>query len=175
MATSYDKISSYTVPAGGTTAVTFSSVPGTYKDLRILWSARTDDTGSYTNSIGVTLNGTTSGYQWIAVYGSNGSTATSRNTSATDLYAGEATGGQSTAGIFNHGDSYIPNYLSSTNKALLSYTATENNGTPGAFMMNGDYAPITSAVTTVTVRTYGGSSSKFLEGSTFYLYGIKNS
>jgi hypothetical protein len=175
MATSYYKIASYTVDASGTTSVNFTSIPATYKDLKIVWSARTNNSGSYTNSIGVTLNGTTSGYQWIAVYGSNGSMATSRNTSATDLYVGESNGALSTSGIFNNGETYIPNYLSSTNKALISYTATEHNGTPGAFMMNGDYAPITSAVTSLSVRTYGGSSDKFVEGSTFYLYGIKNS
>ncbi len=149
-------------------SVTFDNLPSSgYTDLKIVMSGRGNGTGFGTSpweNCSLTLNGTS-------------------NTSAKQLY-GTASGvgsdsqgsgiwvsdSDSTSNTFSNNEIYLPNYLSSTAKAISVDNVTENNATDTARVLwNAIYSTVTSAVTTITIATVSGS---FLAGSSFSLYGI---
>ena len=163
MATTYELIASNTVGSGGASSVTFSSIPNTYTDLKVVFSLRSD-TGGGTESY-VQLNSTN--FTDIMLRG-NGSTATS-NTLGILLI--NASG--STSNVFTNGEIYIPNYTSSTAKSASVDVVTENNATgANAQAVALLWSSVTSAVTSLTITDNYGS---WVQYSTAYLYGIKNS
>jgi hypothetical protein len=166
MANTYELIASSTVGSGGAASITFSSIPATFTDLKIVYSGRdtTDNPGSLYiqyNSAGYVsntakLNGT----------GSSLSSSTHPN-----AYLGLVPGPSVTANTFGNGEIYIPNYASSNNKTFHSDTVTENNATAAYQFLWAGLWSSSSAITSVTIKT----DQAFAEYSTAYLYGIKNS
>ena len=63
MAVTHNLIASYTVPSN-TAGYTFSSIPASYTDLKLMWSMRLAS-GSTTL---ITFNGVTSGYQYRSFF-----------------------------------------------------------------------------------------------------------
>ena len=55
MANTYELISSVTVGAGGTTSVSFASIPQTYTDLKLVGSARGSRASQYIINLSITL------------------------------------------------------------------------------------------------------------------------
>lgn len=71
--TSYESIATTTVGAGGTSTVTFSSIPSTYKHLQIRFMAMNASAAGYTK---INFNSdTAANYAWHQIY-ANGSTVT---------------------------------------------------------------------------------------------------
>lgn len=174
MANTYELIEAQTLGSPAS-SVTFSSIPGTYTDIRIFISAR--GTASYTNTnlkmqVGnVTVS--TSGYSERMVYTSNGTSAASYNQSAqaqSELqYFPLAT---STANIFSNNDIYIPNYTGSNAKSFSIDSVSEDNATAAVLAMDAGLSSNTSAI---NIITFTPNTGNFATGSSFYLYGIKNS
>jgi len=163
MANTYKLISSVTVGSGGAANIEFTSIPATYTDLVIKYSARRASGGE--SNIQVTLN-SGSTYVGIRIYG-DGSAAASDTTSA---WGGFIVGATQTANTFSNNEIYLPNYTSSNDKSWSIDTVDENNATSslmglGAQLWNG-----TAAITTVTLT----ASNNFAQYSTAYLYGISN-
>jgi hypothetical protein len=161
---SYESISTVTVGAGGTSFVTFSSIPGTYKHLQIRWSNPTANTGG--NAV-VNFNNDTStnNYAMHNVRG-NGTTAstlafTSGNANAT-LYGNDAL----RAGVAD-----ILDYAN-TNKYKVSRIlgGSDYNGS-GIVSLNSSLWINTAAITTIklTADVTGG----WAQYSSIALYGIK--
>lgn len=173
MALTYEKISSSTVGSGGVSSITFNSIPQTYTDLKIVFSCRTDN-ASIGQSIGVLFNGTSSGNSWVAFWGNGTSSPSSYGSSQSDLYVGESTGAQASSSIFGSGEVYIPNYTGSWYKTLTSISASEHNGTNGNTFFTSALSGVGGAITSLTIRGYGGSQT-IQQHSSFYLYGIKKS
>jgi hypothetical protein len=168
MANTYTLIEAQTL-ASTASSVTFSSIPATYTDLMLRVSARTDadDTSL------VTFNGTTSGYSITRLNG-NGATATStRSSSAASIAArgiNNATG--TTANTFSNAEFYIPSYTVSQNKPLSSFGTPEDNATNVFMSAGASLWQNTAAITSINLAAQGGN---YVSGSSFYLYGIKNS
>lgn len=157
------------------TSITFSSIPATYTDLVLRFSTRSN-TGAVQDYPEVYINGVTSGYSRTAVnVGGDAGTVTSfRNTNRSGMqYYSNA--GNSTSNTFTSGEYYFPNYTGSNVKVSNAHTIQEGNYSSGnntsilrqAFSTNS-----TSTIGSITVVNYNGS---FVAGSSFYLYGIKNS
>jgi hypothetical protein len=165
-------INSYTVGAGTTSTVTFSSIPNTYTDLLIHTCARTNST-NYPDFDVLTFNGSSSNfsYKYLQGNGLGGSLSAGSGTGAIGGLLTTANTGMTT-GVFSSTEYYIPNYASNTNKKYSMQTAMENNTASNTYQ---ELAAVTwantSAITSVTLTTTGGS---FVQYSTFYLYGIKN-
>ena len=158
------------VGSGGASSVTFSSIPSTYTNLCLKLSARTNTTG-VVDSASIKFNGDTTLANYTAkrLYG-DGSAATSDSNSNPGPFT---TGAGCTASTFSNSEVYIPNYAGS-NKKSTSYDMTaETNATTAYVGFDANLWSGTAAITTITLTPELGSS--FVQYSTFYLYGIKNS
>ena len=172
MPSTYTLISS-SVLGSSATSVTFSAIPSTYTDLAIRWSARWDTSG--TPNIYCEFNGDTSNnYSATVMYGYGTGEGSNRQTSQPRAVSGILGSSTATANTFASGEIYIPSYLASQNKPLSAYAVTENNsaGTDVIIQPNAGLWRNTAAITSIKITP---QSANFVSGSSFYLYGIKNS
>jgi hypothetical protein len=174
MATTYEIIYKSTVPSGGAANIEFTSIPATYTDLKLVFSARL--TGAYTAQqygIDLNFNGSTSNFTNRSLYAFSGtSVASSTGTNALDTVPGSSV----TASTFNNAELYIPNYTSTANAKSFSFdNVSENNSSTNNFLnlLAGLWNPGTQAAITSIRLT--PQASNLAEYSSFYLYGIKNS
>ena len=160
-------IEAKTVGAGGIAAIEFTSIPQTYTDLKIVYSART--TEATTAAIGyISFNGSTSNFSNFFLQG-NGATI---DKGAIARFASYAPGTSNTASVFSNGEIYIPNYKSTTAaKSFMSDAVVENNATTGYanFFWNMWNPGTQVAITSISLAT---TASSWVENSTFYLYGV---
>lgn len=164
MATTMSLIAKQTVGADGATSVTFSNIPQTFTDLKLVASMRS--TRAATNDT-LTLQINSTNITGRRLYG-DGSGAASDTTPQVLPPAANAT-----ANTFSNTEFYIPNYASTTQYKSVSIDDTmENNATASYMDM---IAGIYSANTAVTSITLDLDNGNFPEFSTFYLYGISNS
>ena len=158
-----------------TASVTFSSIPATYTDLVVRWSARSAQANA-TTRININLNGVSGTSYSFTKLQATGTSASSANISGFDKWWGEyVSANNATSNTFGSGELYLPNYLSTVNKPASFFSVAENNTTA-----NGDWyvsalaslATITSAITSVALTL--NTADNFMTGSSFYLYGISN-
>lgn len=169
MAASYSLLSSNTLGSTAT-SVTFTSIPATYSDLLLKVSARGPETFVYIkfNGDGVTTN-------YASTY-LRGSTVISNRSSGADVFP--VYGGTNldtyVANTFSNTEFYIPSYTASQSKAIYGVgSAEDTNNSVNFLSLNAGYYSSTTAISSIEL-TLGGISS-FAAGSSFYLYGIKNS
>jgi hypothetical protein len=164
MATTYEKIATTTLSSGAVT-VTFSSIPATYTDLRIV----AVPTAASAINLAYRFNGdTATNYSATFLYGLGSSAGSGRISSYNALYATFAGNVVSTPTMWAID---IFSYGGSTNKTALFSMDADLNGS-GAVGRNVGLWRSTAAITSVSVYTYSGVD-QFTTGSTFTLYGIK--
>lgn len=174
MANTFELISTTTV-ATAAYSVTVSSIPQTYTDLMIFISARSDYSANH--EMQFQINSVTSGYTNMMFYTNNGTSALSAapGTSSFYTWGGAVAGSGSTANTFSNCTVYIPNYSSTTRPKNMSNEATaENNATAAIIWGNGGINGATAAISSLTFYCWQ-SFINFVPGTTFTLYGIKNS
>lgn len=145
--------------------ITFSSIPGTYTDLRLVLVCKTS---SQFNNPGLRFNSDSGTNYSATLLDGNGSTAASTRQTAFDYMSMIQTGITSdtleqlyTADIFS--------YAGSTNKtALLSASADRNGG--GRVANSVGLWRSTSAITSIVIISAGGAD--YSAGTTATLYGI---
>ncbi len=171
MANTYKLIEAVTL-GSDTATVTFSSIPSTYKDLQILTSVRVDRTGTSVN-MGLRFNSNSSNYTNFALV-SYGNTADRLYSTALDQFGyWYSPGSTATASTFPNQSVYIPNYAGSRSKSVSIDSTSEHNGTDTNLLIFSGLWNDSAAITSISLSNYQGSNLK--TGSTFYLYGIKNS
>ena len=176
MANTYTLISS-NVLASSAASVTFSAIPATYTDLVIKASIRENAGGLYPNTIDVQFNGSSaSNYSRTNLY-ADGTTGgkSNRNSNQTIItFLNAVNGSGSTSNTFSSVEIYIPSYTATQNKPIGSSAVTEANSAT-----NNEWAVTTtaalwrdtSAITSISLAC----GASLAAGSSFYLYGIKNS
>ena len=151
-----------------TASIEFTSIPSTYTDLKIVASARTNATvGANGYYYDVTFNGTSANRSGKYLEGTGSAT----NSGSYTLY-GVSDASDQTASTFSNGELYIPNYASANYKSASFDAVQENNATASRVIFSTGLWSDVAAITSVTFTPAGGS---FVQYSTFYLYGIKNS
>jgi hypothetical protein len=168
MANTYKLIASSTVGSGGASTIDFTSIPQTYTDLLISSSIRTNRSavGSY---FFLSFNGNTSNFSSRFLTG-DGSNVTSGSQAR---LGGVETNANATASAFANNQIYIPNYTSSNYKSYSADSVVENNAATGfGYLITGLWSD-TSAITSITITPEAGGT--YIQHSTAYLYGIKNS
>lgn len=172
MPTTYTLIAS-NVLSSSAASVTFSTIPSTYTDLLLRLSTRTDLADTSVN-IYTTFNGdTATNYSGTFVQGNGVGTASNRGTSQTYLPVGPWSQGTNyTSDVFASDELYIPSYTAAQNKPVGGFAVAENNATGGHDIAYAGLWRNNAAITSMTMTPYSGN---FVSGSSFYLYGIKNS
>jgi len=152
-----------TTLGSATSTITFSSIPSTYTDLRLVLVGT--DTGAG-NSWRLTFNndGATN-YSQTELYGNGTSAASSRRTTVSDIIVNDVTGASTTIPTFTALD--IFSYAGSTNKTITINAAEDQNGSGNIFNAVGLWRS-TSAITTIKFTTAG----QFKIGTTATIYGI---
>lgn len=131
MANTMTLISTYTVGAGGISTISFTGIPATYTDLRLLMNLKpaTGDTG-----VRGTFNSSTSGYYDIYIQSLSGTPAAPAKGS--NVYGNAAmflgslrdpTAGGGGGNLFGNAELYIPNYTASWDKAYMLSSVSEAN------------------------------------------------
>lgn len=166
MANTHKFIQTITVGAGGTASIEFTSIPQTYTDLLIVYSARSSR-AAVGDDIYIRFNGLSTNLLSRAFYGSG--SATSAFSDASVAYIGYASGDTSTASVFGSGNIYIPNYTGSTNKSISGDAVSENNATAATALFATGLWSSTAAITQVTIYCANGNWKQYSSAS---LYGI---
>jgi hypothetical protein len=170
MATTFTKIASVTA-AGGSSTISFTSIPSTYTDLVIKVSARATYAANF-QDINIRFNGSTSGYSSRLLQG-DGSAATSANNASSALVWGaNSVSANATANTFSNGEVYIPNYTSANNKSISTDAVTENNAISAYIQVAAGLWSNTAAITSIEMYLGAGN---YVQYSTFTLYGISKS
>lgn len=157
-----------------TSTITFSSIPATYTDLVVRFSARNTASSDYTVPIVRLNNLATSIYSWSLASNNNGSSFAYTQANNSSLGAESYVPSVNvTANTFGSYEIYIPSYTSSTNKPSSAFAVVENNSTTVFDLQTrAQLFSSTGAINRVDIST---PSSNFVAGSSFFLYGIKNS
>jgi hypothetical protein len=166
MPTTYTKIATVTVGAGGAASIDFTSIPATYTDLKLVWSTRSS-ADNY--DMGVTYNGSNANVTSRILWHTTAGTVISEANNYA-YYVMNPSG--STASTFCSGELYMPNYAGSTNKSFSVDMVTENNGSVVRQGLQAGLNSNTAAITSIGITPNAGN---FVQHSTATLYGIKNS
>jgi len=121
-------------------------------------------------------NITTTTYSETWMQGS-GTAASSTRQASTNYFGGNGNDlkinlSGSTANTFTSGEFYLPSYTVSQNKPSSFFLATENNAIAATITSLAGLWRNTATVNEIKFDTAGTS---FVSGSSFFLYGIKNS
>lgn len=163
MPATYEPIATSTL---GTAAasITFSSIPGTYTDLRVIVVTPTG-TGDF---IELRFNGNSgTNYSWTIVGADNTTVFSQRGTNVTQVRIGTSMG-STTYPTYAIAD--IFSYAGSTNKSVLSQSGNDKNGTGEVRNYVGLWRG-TSAITSVLIK--GDSGLNLAAGTVATIYGIK--
>ena len=167
MANTYTLIASVTVGSGGASTMGFTSIPATYTDLVVKISSRMSGAVRST-AVTLSLNGSSSSFTAKYHYGSGSAAGSYSGTTA----IADSDGANATSNTFGSQEIYIPNYAGSTNKSFSVDGVQEDNQTEAYASLIAGLWSNTSAITSITLTS---SSGNFVQYSTAYLYGIKNS
>ena len=163
--TAYESIATVTVGGGGSSTITFSSIPSTFKHLQIRGIAK--NTSGVTNPL-VKFNGdNATNYAWHQLYGDGASAGASA--SPTNSGIGFTVLGASQFGIFVMD---ILDYTSTNkNKTIRALGGFDQNGAGGYVDYNsGVWLNSSNAISSIVLTT---GSTSFTQYSSFALYGIK--
>jgi hypothetical protein len=163
MPSTYEPIATSTLGSANN-SITFSSIPSTYTDLRLVVVGTTN---LDTVEVRVQLNNdTTSLYSNTQLTGNGSSASSNRYSSTYFQFIGSAS-----ATIPNVGTMDIMSYAGSTFKTVLTTWSGDLNGS-GTVERTVSLYRSTTAISTVKVSASG--SNTLSTGTTATLYGIKN-
>lgn len=167
MPTTYEPIATNTLGSAAS-SITFSSIPDTYTDLKVIFTGTTTLSGE---TLYYRFNSDSgSNYSITQLYTTSGiSLASRRLTSATQLSTTFSSSLQSTNPQMISFDVF--SYAGATNKTTLGNHAGDDGSAGGVDLTAGLWRS-TSAITSIFIFASGGTTFKV--GSTFTLYGIKN-
>lgn len=169
MASSITLIQSVSVPSTQA-SMSFTSIPATYTDLKVVFSARGNRAGNG-DYLFLNLNGARNNSGMYI----KGYTGTTESGTGDENYLGIPSAG-STTNVFGVGEIYLPNYRSTTVKTVSAEAGVADNAGTNFFSL-GDFtwtsgSASTGAITSITLTARFASIVQY---STAYLYGISNS
>ena len=168
MANTHTLISSVTVGSGGSSTISFTSIPATYTDLVLKISSRSSVSNVNDYPI-IEFNGSVASY---SLRGLQGNGAAVQSYTDTSIY-GIGSGNNQTANTFGNSEFYIPNYAGSAYKSVSVDGVNEDNATNAVAALIAGLWVDTPAIISIALKPYHASQT-FVQYSSFYLYGISN-
>jgi len=171
---SYESIATVTVGSGGSSTITFSSIPSTYKHLQIRAIARETDASGGIQISQMRFNGDSGNNYARHRVGGNGSSASA--TAASSVSSIWVCAMWSSADLANDFGAAVIDILdyanTSKNKTVRSLEGLDNNGggVAGEVSLRSGLWQSTSAVTSITLTS---TATGYTQYSSFALYGIK--
>lgn len=162
-----------TVLSSAQSNVTLSSIPQTYTDLMLICSMRGDRQNN-ADPVNITLNGGMVGgtsYSYTTLYTYQSAPAGISGSNDSRIYTPDMIPQNFIFGnVFCNLSIYLPNYISNQTKPLYLNGGFSrlNAATSNVTSLSG-LVRTTSSVTSIVITTNGLNA-----GSSFYLYGIKN-
>lgn len=126
-------ITTYVVTSTSSPSITFSNIPQTYTDLKIVYSGRVGNSTSGDQYMQFNDNSQTL-YSTTYLQG-NGASYGGRQSNNTAIIIGQNPGTNSTAGNFSSVELTIPNYRSAVHKQITGFHMTQFNNTTGYNMI----------------------------------------
>lgn len=163
MATTYEPIATTTLGSAAS-SITFSSIPSTYTDLRLVLVCTTSVT---TNATWRFNSDSGSNYSYTVISGNGTAASSSSNTNSTAAYFTAA--GNTSTTIPHMYTLDVFSYGGSTNKTSLVTESSDDNGS-GKVASSVHLWRSTSAITSINIII---SSGTYSTGTTATLYGIK--
>ena len=159
----YEPIATQTTTSSVAT-VTFSSIPSTYTDLVLVYSAAL----STNYDLYFRLNGDSgNNYSYTVLYSNNGASYGSARTNGQDKGSLDYYGAPTTT-LGNN--TTIANFLNYSNSTTYKTSLVRSNSTTGLDAIVGIWTS-TAAITSIALGTF--TTPTLSSGSTFTLYGIK--
>lgn len=169
--TDYESIATVTVGSGGTSSITFSSIPSTYQHLQVRMIARSnrDSTGEY---LKVVFNSDTSSiYTTHQLWGDGTSASAFANTGQAFTNLNRFTGSPAAANVFGAGCMDILDYANTNKyKTIRELGGYDDNSSGEIYLCSGLWQS-TSVINSITISPGGGTTLQ--QYSSFALYGIK--
>lgn len=155
-------------------SVTFSSIPSTYTDLVLRISARTTNADTK-DQLSIVINSDSStNYSDTDLYGFGTTAGSLRNSSNTFSAINSTDGNNATSNTFGSLEIYIPSYTVSQNKPFSSFAVSEDNSASGnRIFSSAQLWRNTASISSLVISS--ANAANFVSGSSFYLYGLKNS
>jgi len=151
-----------------TASFSFTSIPQTYTDLKVVVSHRTNGASSWSNIL-CRFNSTSSTYTNRYLQGNGGSIG--QGTASGGMF-GDLIQNAQQASTFAVSETYILDYSSTVHKKVYSGEGVASvDGATGFQQINTNSYDSTDAITSVQITTSNGDS--FVQYSTACLYGIK--
>ena len=170
--TAYESIATVTVGGGGSSTITFSSIPSTYTHLQIRWIAKTNRADT-DDVVQMQFNSDTgANYSWHGLAGTGSVAGANAGASQSNIeIKWGATGNSGATNIFASAIIDILDYADTNKyKTTRRLGGADLNGSGQIYLSSGNWRS-TSAITSIVLnRQYG---SNFLQYSSFALYGIK--
>lgn len=152
--------------------ITFSGIVSTYSDLVLIFSARTNEAAAADSGIFISPNNNSGTMAYTRIRGIGSSPSSDYNYSDS-YWRTSVNGAGGTADTFASGEMYISNYAGAKWKTASWNNVREgNSATSNQIFISDGKNEATNAITDLTIVSSGNS---FVSGSSFYLYGIKNS
>jgi hypothetical protein len=162
----FESIATTTVGSGGSSTITFSSIPSTYKHLQVRYISR-DSNGQHLSFKANNDSGSNYAFHRLAGNGSSASALASAG--RTDMVINQG-GTSTTANIFNAGVVDILDYADTNKyKTIRTLNGVDYNGS-GYVELISNLWMSTSAISTLTFAPFVGSFSEYTQ---LALYGIK--
>jgi hypothetical protein len=178
----FESIATVVVGSGGSSSVTFSSIPGTYAHLQLRGICQTNRSGYLVDAFTVKFNSdSASNYSWHTLYGGFNTTPSvtadgGASTTATRFYWGNSS---VSANVFTGVVMDILDYTDTNKyKTIRTLAGYDVNGTAGTDSYGGTICLSSgnwrsgSAITSIEIAST--VSSNFTQYSKFALYGIRD-
>jgi hypothetical protein len=162
-----EPIQTYTGASG---AYSFTSIPQTYKHLRLVLFSRSSRAAALDNIAGVVNGLGSSIYSDLQLYTNGSSSFFQKIPAGTYFTTGLIPANTSTEGIFGTSIIEINDYTSTSNFKQLIVRSSADLDSSGQVSFDGNLIQTQQAISSITINPLGGS---WMTGTTATLYGIK--
>jgi hypothetical protein len=169
---SYESIATTTVGSGGTSTITFTSIPSTYKHLQIRAIARDANGSNDFSTPQMVINSDTSSTYARHYLSGNGTTASAGSTPTTGFaYVGAILNNGTTANSFAIMIVDLLDYQNTNKYKTIRNLSGGDTNSIGNVALTSALWQSTSAITSISFTS--SSTANFVQYSSFALYGIK--